>query len=823
MESNKNLDENISTYHHPIHTSYKITSHTSIYNIYTDIIKNSDFRVSGCNEALSQVCVKIKKIQAHMNGMEKKDPAYKKYKDAKNSLKANLGGCYYQTYKAFDKVESEDDFFTGYMVIDIDHYSQNYQELKVTLETIPEVVMYFTSPSGGLKIIVCTDLQYKIDRDVYQQCYQMFIDYLKDSYQLVIDFDPSAKSNYNLICFYGYDEDAYFNDEFTTFECYDTALIEIENTRLAEEANANAKTIKNNGIEFKNYNESDGPELSEEELEHLISKALEGYNKEDPGDTYECWRDFNFGLCDLLKDDYVDRAVSIYGEDESDKILGFDKDYGSNRTSKITKATIYHYAKIAGYKIKGRDHPYSNVIALEPYQRAQLVKDNLSRWDITHPAPTNIYPNIYTETKFNRDGTEEVEIKHYKDNDNIYALMTYLGINLSYDVIKGIKLGTIPFYRVYNGANDEEILHHDLEDILVKNTFPKEKVNHLLRLHHSNRINPLVDMCRSNEWDGIDRISQIESCLQVFDGYHAWLSIALRKWLIQCCAAWDNASSTPNTKARPVFDNVLIFTGSQGINKSSFFEGLLPKELQGYFAGGKHLDPENTDSIRQCTTYGIVELGEIDTTFKKRDISQLKAFLSNSYDQYREAYARKDTKKERRTSYCGTVNGMSFLRDLTGNRRYYPIAIHDIDFEQFAEIDKTQLWLQVCGLYMDGETWWLDKNSKESCVHKTILEEHMEIDPILNKLHELFDLSYVNEYQIGEKYTTRQVLEVIDVLKSDDQRSSRHVNQLLEGMGFIAKRSNRGKEWCLVSKIVGRDQTGKMFIKDRPSITLVEN
>ena len=75
MESIKKMDENISTYHHPIFTEYKITSHTSIYNIYTDIIKKPDFTISGHSESLGQLCEKIKKIQAYMNGMEKTDAA----------------------------------------------------------------------------------------------------------------------------------------------------------------------------------------------------------------------------------------------------------------------------------------------------------------------------------------------------------------------------------------------------------------------------------------------------------------------------------------------------------------------------------------------------------------------------------------------------------------------------------------------------------------------------------------------------------------------------------------------------------------------------
>jgi len=817
---NKELKKDISTYHHNIENySYpNVTSHISIYNIFADIIINPEFTIQGDGVTLEQKCDHIKSIQSEMNIFSSEEEEYKTLKGDKSKVKQALGGCYYQIYKPTIKKGENNNSFTGFIVIDIDNYDESYTKMKEALKSIEEIVMFFTSPSGGLKIIVATDLKGTLlnmsdddgnliknyDSRIYQHCYQSVIINFKVNYGIEIDYDPTARSNHNLICYYSYDPDAYFNANYIKYECYENAVLQFE---LDEKAK-NAKLVKCNKVapiskitgKFTEY------EYSDAEVEELITKSLEGYYLEG-FDDYDTWMKYNFALYSLVTDNYVMVAVELFGESEQEYIESFYRS-ASEGQNDITIASLIRYAKLAGYQARAYrsdEHSYANVIDKSREERLSLKKDGLTKRDVIQPAPDEVFPNYTVSIKTDRNGEETSEFKKRKSNDNVYALMAYLGIDLSFDIIKGMKIGVIPHYKTYKGSNDEEILHNDLEDIITINDFPKDKVNHLLRLHHSNGFNALTDMCQSSEWDGIDRIQQVKDSLKVMEGYEDWLDIALKKWLIQCVAAWDNARNTPNERARAAFDNVFILTGAQGINKSSFFEGLLPKELKDYFKGGVYLDPARPDSIRQATKFGLVELGEIDTTFSKSAISLLKAFLSNGHDLFREAYAKKDTCKERRTSYCGSVNGMQFLRDLTGNRRYYPVSIHDIDFDTYSAIDKKQLWAQIWQLYISGETWWLDKSSAEADLHKFILEQHMEADPLLDKLKANFDLTILNDAVNGKGYTSRDLLETIDNYHMD-QATVRHLNRLLEGLGFISKRKNNSSNvWYLTSLIKGAE------------------
>src|SRR5699024_9651845 len=116
-----------------------------------------------------------------------------------------------------------------------------------------------------------------------------------------------------------------------------------------------------------------------------------------------------------------------------------------------------------------------------------------------------------------------------------------------------------------------------------------------------------------------------------------------------------------------------------------------------FFKGGTTLDMSNKDSLMSATKVWICELGEIDSTTKKEQ-SALKAFLTEQTDRYREPYARCETIRPRRTSFCGTVNPAWYLRDTSGNRRFWTIPIERMDIEKIFQYPPewyTQFWRQI--------------------------------------------------------------------------------------------------------------------------------
>jgi putative DNA primase/helicase len=105
-----------------------------------------------------------------------------------------------------------------------------------------------------------------------------------------------------------------------------------------------------------------------------------------------------------------------------------------------------------------------------------------------------------------------------------------------------------------------------------------------------------------------------------------------------------------------------------------------------------------------CSNW-IVELGELDATFRKSDLAQLKGFLTKNKDSLRRPYARKESSFARRTVFAGTVNDFHFLHDRAGNRRFWPVDIVSIDRDR--SINYQQLWAQIKTFYVAEESWHL--------------------------------------------------------------------------------------------------------------------
>ena len=112
-------------------------------------------------------------------------------------------------------------------------------------------------------------------------------------------------------------------------------------------------------------------------------------------------------------------------------------------------------------------------------------------------------------------------------------------------------------------------------------------------------------------------------------------------------------------------------------------------------------------------SHWIVELGEIESTFKKSDIDQLKAFVTKKNDELRLPYDRASTTYQRRTAFYASVNAREFLTDTSGNRRFWVVPVTGINADH--GLDMQQVWAEVKEtLYSNTNfDWYLTKEERE--------------------------------------------------------------------------------------------------------------
>jgi predicted P-loop ATPase len=220
-----------------------------------------------------------------------------------------------------------------------------------------------------------------------------------------------------------------------------------------------------------------------------------------------------------------------------------------------------------------------------------------------------------------------------------------------------------------------------------------------------NPSNPVASWIRSKPWDGSDRLPLLYATIEVEDDYPSKLrDILIYRWCLSAVAA---ALSPAKFYAR----GVLTLQGAQGVGKTSWIARLVPEEHQrGWFKRDHHLDPGNKDSVLAATAHWIVELGELDSSFR-RDVARLKGWITNDCDLVRPPYAARQVSLERRTVCAASVNDSHFLVDNTGNTRWWTIAVTKLDY--LHEIDMQQVYAQLACDFDRGEQWWLTREEEE--------------------------------------------------------------------------------------------------------------
>ena len=312
---------------------------------------------------------------------------------------------------------------------------------------------------------------------------------------------------------------------------------------------------------------------------------------------------------------------------------------------------------------------------------------------------------------------------------NFYVLMDKLNYSVRYNVIKKAIELLIPNSAFTRDNRDNAAISHVLSECEIVRMPTKHVAQFLITLADKNQYNPVATWIDSSAWDGVSRLDDFYATVRVPAGGEKMKRKLMRKWLIQAVAA----AFSPDGIAG---QGILTFVGPQNIGKTTWFQRLAPAHLDAVLTGHT-LDMRSKDSIFIALSYWIVELGELDATFSKSEISALKSFTTQAMDKLRRPYAATESNFGRRTVFGGTVNESQYLSDPTGNRRFWSIEVDGFDLD--SGIDMQQLWAEVKGLWVGGENWAL--NMQEMGELNTHNEEFTVVDPIEERVAAAFNWS----------------------------------------------------------------------------------
>lgn len=310
---------------------------------------------------------------------------------------------------------------------------------------------------------------------------------------------------------------------------------------------------------------------------------------------------------------------------------------------------------------------------------------------------------------------------------------------------------------------------------------------------------PWVGYLEALRWDGTPRLTSAALTLLGACERAEWMCFAW--WMVSAVAR----SFNPGCQV----DHMIILEGNQGLGKSSFLLELAGSSRYYARASGA-ADLSNPRSTARLQGPVIIELAEL-AAIAKRDVEATKEFIDNREDKWIPPYGRAQIASPRRCVFAGTTNQSEYLQDVTGNRRFWPIAcIGDIDLAG-TRASRDQLWAEAVHAYRAGSQWWPTREQAADLGLGQQVEARRAVSGIEEELTELLARVFVagqrdplrpsmppaGAWQLSADGTlaAAKFNWLRDVL-GGDRRDNNQLSNALRAQGWILRRSAKDRIWC---------------------------
>lgn len=308
-----------------------------------------------------------------------------------------------------------------------------------------------------------------------------------------------------------------------------------------------------------------------------------------------------------------------------------------------------------------------------------------------------------------------------------------------------VVLGDLPWR-----SKDETPYWTDTDDACLRNYFATKYLikgkgiidDALQEVTQDNKFHPVRQYLTGLTWDGECRVDTL------FIDYIGaedteYIKAVTRKWM---CGAVARVME-PGVK----FDTAIVLYGSQGLGKSLILERLGRK-----WFNNSLVDIKTKDALEQIQGSWINELAELAPTYKN-DNEIVKAFISRTSDRFRSPYGRRTEEYPRQCVFAGSTNNLMFLKDRTGNRRFWPIT-GDKDRKTKNSWDIPpdiidQLWAEAFIYWAEGEPLVLEGELEEEALR--IQLSHTEGGELVGLIEEYLEMLLPEDWESMDIYDRR--------------------------------------------------------------------
>lgn len=402
---------------------------------------------------------------------------------------------------------------------------------------------------------------------------------------------------------------------------------------------------------------------------------------------------------------FDDRYDYIAGEGSAGVVVYDDKFAYSHHATDPAGGRLLNSFDLVRIHLFGDDEPQKSFSAMAEY----AARDEAVRAEALHRKQEAALTDFADDAEDDEDDSWKGKLQYEKKSTKLVNNIHNIRLIMQHDkylkhivfnqLADGMEIrGEVPWKhpgKFWRDADDAQLICY-VDDLY--GTFSQRNYDIAVTKTVDDRsYHPIREMFDAlPPWDGVPRVeTSIIDYLGAADT--PYVRAATRKTL---CAAYRRIRE-PGIK----FDYMPVLNGPQGIGKSTFIAKL---GMEWYSDSLNLSDMNDKTAAEKLQGYWILEIGEL-AGMKKADLDKVKAFISRQDDKYRASFGRRVTPHPRQCIFFGTTNNENgYLRDITGNRRYWNIKVdgkgkyHSWELTQ-ETVD--QIWAEVKVLEPDEELY----------------------------------------------------------------------------------------------------------------------
>jgi predicted P-loop ATPase len=316
--------------------------------------------------------------------------------------------------------------------------------------------------------------------------------------------------------------------------------------------------------------------------------------------------------------------------------------------------------------------------------------------------------------------------------------------------------------RAWSDADDTELLIWLQEQgLYVRGVQTVSDAVRMVARRHA--FDSLKDYLDGLKWDGVPRLSLWPS--RYLGTSDDKLNRAIgRAFLISAVAR----GLQPGCQV----DHVLTLEGRQGSGKST-----LVRILGGQWTQEHLPDMHSKDGMAALAGAWFVELSEL-AAMSRSEVESVKSFISRKVDCYRQAYGRHVVEQPRRCVFVATTNEQTYLRDQTGNRRFWPLQCDELKRDELAQ-DRDQLFAEAVQAFWSGEAWYLKDNE---LIAAAAAAQELRIE------HDPWTADITNFIQNRESVTTGEIMDMLGITRDRSSGpQAKRIAGLMRRLGYVGR------------------------------------